>query len=115
MDLEREVRAEAVSRRSGGDEEVVGRLKVLEQKVNISEVLLRALVWRSLGVGAGLALENLTVGLSVLPTEPATLGQARHRLEGQMEVIWNIELEVLKEFRENAARLGGTEESEQDN
>jgi len=32
-----------------------------------------------------------------------------------MEVIWNIELEVLKEFRENAARLGGTEESEQDN
>jgi len=30
-----------------------------------------------------------------------------------MEVIWNIELEVLKEFRENTARLAGTEESEE--
>jgi len=31
-----------------------------------------------------------------------------------MEVIQNIELEVLKEFRKNVARLSGTEESEQE-
>ena len=40
VESEREVMAEAVSRQSGGDEEVIGRLKVLEQKVNTSEVLL---------------------------------------------------------------------------
>jgi len=60
----------------------VGRLKVLEWKVNTSEVLLRALAQKSLGVGASLALEVLAVGLSVVPTEPAMLGQVHHQLEG---------------------------------
>jgi len=31
-----------------------------------------------------------------------------------MEVLQNIELEVLKEFRENATRLAGMEESEEE-
>ena len=35
---------DAGTERSGGQEEVVGRLQVLEQKVNISEVLLRTLL-----------------------------------------------------------------------
>ena len=95
-EAESEAEAERTGEEAGAEaereSEVVGQLRVLECKANASEVLLRALAWKSLGVGASLALGVLAVGLSALPTAPATLGQVQHQLERQMEVIRNIEL-----------------------
>jgi len=94
--------------------EVVQRLRVLERKANVSEALLRTVARKALGVGATRLLENFAVALSAPLLEPSTLGQARFRLETQMDMLRSLELDAWREFKEHARRLEGTEGEEEE-
>lgn len=80
------------------ESEIVGRLKVLEHMTKVTEMLLHALAWKSLRVGAGQTLECLAVNLSAPLRELMNLAHTFHHLEDQLSLIWNMELDVLKEF-----------------
>ena len=95
-------------------EEVVGRLRVLEQKVNVSEVLLRTLLRDRLGQRASQTVEEFATNLSIPAPNVTTLGEARERLGSQMEVLHGLQLDAWREFRRNARRLKRTEPEEEE-
>jgi len=76
--------------------EVVQRLRVLEQKANVSEVILRTMARKTLGVGATRALEGFAVALSSPVPAPSSMVQARFRLETQVGVLQSLELDAGK-------------------
>jgi len=100
--------------KSEGQEEVIRRLKVLEQKVNVSEVLLRTLLRDRLGQRASQTVEEFATSLSIPAPNTSTLEEACDRLGSQMEVIHGLQLDAWREFRRNARRLRRTEEEEEE-
>jgi len=105
---------EARAERSGEQEEVIGRLQILEQKVNVSEVLLRTLLRDRFGQRASQTVEEFATALSNPAPVASTLEEARNRLGSQMEVINGLQLDAWREFRRSARRLKGMEESEEE-
>ena len=96
-----------------GAGEVIQRLRILEWKANVSEVILRTMARKTLGVGATGTLEGFAVALSSPVPAPSTMVQARFRLETQVGVLRSLELDTWREFREHTKRLEGTEEEEE--
>jgi len=105
---------DAKAERSGGQEEVIGRLQVLEQKVNVSEVLLRTLLREWFGQQASQTVEEFATHLSLPAPAASNLEEARDRLGSQMEVIQGLQLDAWREFRQSARKLRGTEDEEEE-
>ena len=96
------------------EEEVIGRLQVLEKKVNVSEVLLRTLLRDRLGQRASQTVEEFATSLAIPAPNVSSLEEAREHFGLQMEVIHGLQLNAWREFRRNARRLRGTEEEEEE-
>ena len=96
------------------EEEVIGRLRVLEKKVNVSEVLLRTLLRDRLGQRASQTVEEFATSLAIPAPNVSSLEEAREHFGSQMEVIHGLQLNAWREFRRNARRLRGTEQEEEE-
>ena len=97
-----------------GTGEVVQRLRILEQKANVSEVIIQTMARKTLGVGATRVLEGFAVALSSPVPVPSTMVQAQCRLETQVGVLRSLESDAWREFREHVRRLEGTEGEEEE-
>ena len=95
-------------------EEIVGRLQVLEQKANVSEVLLRLLLRDRFGQQASQTIEEFATRLSLPAPAASTLEEARNRLGSQMEIIHGLQLDTWREFRRSARKVRGTEDEEEE-
>jgi len=99
--------------KSERQEEVIGQLQVLEQKVNVSEILLQTLLRDRLSQLASQMVEEFATRLSTPAPRPSTLEEARGHLESQMGVIHSLQLDAWREFRRSARWLKQTEEEEE--
>ena len=106
--------AEAEMGKSEGPEEVIGRLQVLEKKVNVSEVLLRTLLRDRLGQQASQTVEEFVTSLAIPAPNVSSLEEAREHFGLQMEVIHGLQLDAWRDFRRSARRLRRTEEEEKE-